>query len=394
MNYLCITSFSDSRHHHQLRGKFKGTTTSFAIQKLSDAASSTKEARQALGCWTRFFWEPVEVEMDGNRTIVLINKSSIQKRFGMSLSKILALSLSKEGANQKLNQLGISSLSASFDALDERAQNIILTSLNLLTIPKKQGKGIVIYKPVGFPSPHARTVAIDWDHNVVYIHLNKEKQGDERLGSGAEGVVKKGYAITSDNIEEVAISAIATPAKHIENVEKILRIVQQIKNEPVIDIRGFTKHLGNDRHGGKQQKIYVYMRLYPKTLEALLREPEITPQDRINIARDLIRAVVVLHAKKVLHDDIKRNNVMIQYQGNRPRARLADFNYSSPLGHQDPYSFFFADLSSLSEVLREIFPLSQRNPSLSLLFRKMNDPTKRPTAQQVLEEFERLYPET
>ena len=80
---------------------------------------------------------------------------------------------------------------------------------------------------------------------------------------------------------------------------------------------------------GKDSKgnicIGYIMEIFPKDLHDCITEKFFSYQDKINIANDLLKALYFLHSNKIIHRDIKPDNIFIDHN---KRAFLGDYSLS------------------------------------------------------------------
>jgi eukaryotic-like serine/threonine-protein kinase len=71
---------------------------------------------------------------------------------------------------------------------------------------------------------------------------------------------------------------------------------------------------------------YVVMEFVPgRSLEALLSHGPLSPRRAVTIAQEVLAALVYVHARGVLHRDVKPANVILHESGDKCQVRLVDF---------------------------------------------------------------------
>src|SRR6187399_2345740 len=90
--------------------------------------------------------------------------------------------------------------------------------------------------------------------------------------------------------------------------------------------------------GEAEGRLFIAMRYVDGTdLKALLRrEGALTPERAVAIAAQVADALDAAHAKGLVHRDVKPSNVLLDQQGGREHAYLADFGLTQSIAEAGP----------------------------------------------------------
>ncbi len=133
------------------------------------------------------------------------------------------------------------------------------------------------------------------------------------LGRGGMGVVYRAYDTKLG--KEVALKVIleAGPSG-VERLAREARAAAALRHEAIVSVL----HLGE--HSGRPYLVMEYVA--GESLGALLSRKPLPLPRKLEIARDLARALEHAHGRGVIHRDVKPSNVLVDQEG---RARLLDF---------------------------------------------------------------------
>eukprot|EP01132_Coremiostelium_polycephalum_P007891 gene7891-9710_t len=138
----------------------------------------------------------------------------------------------------------------------------------------------------------------------------------ERIGKGSFGSVFKGSYLGLD----VAIKKIekADDPEYLKYIDREVSMLQSLRHPFIVQFSGICVH---------STGLYIVTEFVSggDVRQLLKQTPPIGWSKRISIALDLAKAMVFLHAKKIIHRDLKSKNILLdEYQ----RIRLCDFGFA------------------------------------------------------------------
>lgn len=175
------------------------------------------------------------------------------------------------------------------------------------------------------------TIVYDHDDGTSDTYIRKEE-----LGHGGFAIVYR--VVQQGTNQEYAMKVIS---KERYNGPKGAKSFEKLKNE--ILIQKTVNHPNIVRSYGSFSDVfnyYIILEYCPgKTVHDLLLNSEkgyLSEAETRKILQDVIRAVVYLHRKHIIHRDLKLENYMIGSDGN---VKIADFGISVILKHDDEKRF-------------------------------------------------------
>jgi mitogen-activated protein kinase kinase kinase 1 len=142
-------------------------------------------------------------------------------------------------------------------------------------------------------------------------------QKGDFLGSGSFGTVYEGY--TDDGfffaVKEVSLLDQGSQGKQsIYQLEQEISLLSRFKHENIV------QYLGTNKDDGK---LYIFLELVTKgSLEKLYQKYNLRDSQVSAYTRQILSGLSYLHARKVVHRDIKCANILVDVSG---YVKLADF---------------------------------------------------------------------
>ncbi|GAM19016.1 hypothetical protein SAMD00019534_021910 [Acytostelium subglobosum LB1] len=138
----------------------------------------------------------------------------------------------------------------------------------------------------------------------------------ERIGKGSFGSVFKGNYLGLD----VAIKKIekADDPEYLKYIDREVSMLQSLRHPFIVQFSGICVHSSG---------LYIITEFVSggDVRQLLKQTPPITWDKRLSIAVDLAKVLVFLHAKKIIHRDLKSKNILLdEFQ----RIRLCDFGFA------------------------------------------------------------------
>ncbi|EFA75400.1 RasGEF domain-containing protein [Heterostelium album PN500] len=138
----------------------------------------------------------------------------------------------------------------------------------------------------------------------------------ERIGKGSFGSVFRGLYLGL----EVAIKKIekADDPEYLKYIDREVSMLQSLRHPFIVQFSGICVH---------STGLYIITEFVSggDVRQLLKQSPPITWDKRLSIATDLAKVLVFLHAKKIIHRDLKSKNILLdEYQ----RIRLCDFGFA------------------------------------------------------------------
>lgn len=185
----------------------------------------------------------------------------------------------------------------------------------------------------GLPTDWRYTIqSIVMDHRLIKINEDSYKFTRE-LGSGAFGSVYS--ARNSADNKSVAIKVVSLVSLSSAEAEMLAQsILTEIEMSKRLSraSRHFVHMYDFDFH--RQSGLaFLVMELGQKDLEKYLNErPRLTPEERKNIWRQLVNIAMVLHNNKIVHLDIKPQNLIV-FPG--AKVKIADLGIAQKAYQQN-----------------------------------------------------------
>ncbi|XP_068652801.1 serine/threonine-protein kinase TIO-like [Aristolochia californica] len=213
----------------------------------------------------------------------------------------------------------------------------------------------------------------------------------ELVGEGSFGKVYKGRRKYTGQI--VALKFIlkhGKSEKDIHNLRQEIEILKKLKHENIIEMLDAFE---------SSQEFCVVTEFAQGELFEVIEDDKCLPEEQVQaIAKQLVRALYYLHKNRIIHRDMKPQNILI---GAESTVKLCDFGFARAMStntvvlrsikgtplymapelvREQPYNHT-ADLWSLGVILYELFvgqPPFYTNSVYALIKHIVNDPVKYP----------------
>src|SRR5262245_6419808 len=161
----------------------------------------------------------------------------------------------------------------------------------------------------------------------IGLVLDSKYQLLQRLGQGGMGTVYRARRLHIG--DEVAVKLLSHDLLRdnyaIERFRREARSAAMIRHPNVVSIHDFS-----DGTESNPPEAYIVMELIRgESLRSLLeREGRLAPERAINFMRDICAGVATAHRQRLLHRDLKPDNVIISppnVDGERETAKVVDF---------------------------------------------------------------------
>lgn len=213
----------------------------------------------------------------------------------------------------------------------------------------------------------------------------------ELIGEGSFGKVYKGRRkYTSRTVAMKFILKSGKSEKDIHNLRQEIEILRKLKHENIIEMLDAFE---------SPQEFCVVTEFAQGELFEVLEDDKSLPEEQVQaIARQLVRALYYLHSNRIIHRDMKPQNILI---GAGSIVKLCDFGFARAMSantvvlrsikgtplymapelvREQPYNHT-ADLWSLGVILYELFvgqPPFYTNSVYALIRQIVKDPVKFP----------------
>ncbi|XP_030533063.1 serine/threonine-protein kinase TIO isoform X1 [Rhodamnia argentea] len=213
----------------------------------------------------------------------------------------------------------------------------------------------------------------------------------ELVGEGSFGKVYKGRKkYTSQTVAMKFIMKHGKSEKDIHNLRQEIEILRKLKHENIIEMLDAFE---------SPQEFCVVTEFAQGELFEILEDDKCLPEEQVQaIAKQLVRALHYLHSNRIIHRDMKPQNILI---GAGSVVKLCDFGFARAMSmntvvlrsikgtplymapelvREQPYNHT-ADLWSLGVILYELFvgqPPFYTNSVYALIRHIVKDPVKYP----------------
>eukprot|EP01113_Clastostelium_recurvatum_P031971 TRINITY_DN4054_c0_g1_i6.p1 TRINITY_DN4054_c0_g1~~TRINITY_DN4054_c0_g1_i6.p1 ORF type:complete len:1058 (-),score=272.77 TRINITY_DN4054_c0_g1_i6:126-3251(-) len=193
---------------------------------------------------------------------------------------------------------------------------------------------------VGGTKPNRLTMSMSKASRSLLIPSEKDQVVlGEKIGKGSFGDVYRcrisGYVCAAKVVNIKGYNE-----SQLENIKNEILFLSEFRHENIVML------LGHDIVPKRELKIY--MELMPNSLSNYIQQKKaegsrFSRRDVIKIATCLAKALNFLHSKRVIHRDIKSNNVLIEVDNNLDKiteVRLCDFGVSKVLSENTSAATF------------------------------------------------------
>ena len=144
------------------------------------------------------------------------------------------------------------------------------------------------------------------------------------VGTFYEGKYKKGSK------QKIGLKFYLNRKKNEKNEE--VNFLRKIKNKNIVGLFGYLKINDNNTCSVLELAKYGDLENFQKKI---LKRAYLTETLLCYLAKQILDALKYIHNSKILHSDIKQNNILIDYNLN---VKLTDFSVSSSYENKDPNS--------------------------------------------------------
>lgn len=181
---------------------------------------------------------------------------------------------------------------------------------------------------------------------------------DEVLGSGQFGIVYGGkHRKTGRDVAIKIIDKLRFPSRQESQLRNEVAILQNLRSHGVVDLEAMCE---------TPERIYVVMeKLHGDMLEMILSSDKGRLPERITrfIVTQILMALRHLHAKNIVHCDLKPENVLLATEDAFPQVKLCDFGFARIIGEK---SFRRSVVGTPAYLAPEVLRNSGYNRSLDM----------------------------
>ncbi|XP_040184776.1 serine/threonine-protein kinase D1-like [Rana temporaria] len=181
---------------------------------------------------------------------------------------------------------------------------------------------------------------------------------DEVLGSGQFGVVYGGkHRKTGRDVAIKIIDKLRFPSRQESQLRNEVAILQNLRSHGVVDLEAMCE---------TPERIYVVMeKLHGDMLEMILSSDKGRLPERVTrfIVTQILMALRHLHAKNIVHCDLKPENVLLATEDAFPQVKLCDFGFARIIGEK---SFRRSVVGTPAYLAPEVLRNSGYNRSLDM----------------------------
>ncbi|KAF9663223.1 hypothetical protein SADUNF_Sadunf17G0015900 [Salix dunnii] len=226
-------------------------------------------------------------------------------------------------------------------------QVLLLTVNTARTILRMPGRRPIQNEEIAVSSPQASAVFSNPKYRAspaLKISRRRRRITDwERgvlIGKGSFASVYRGYS-NEDGIFFAAKGVSLTDPEHLPHLENEIAILKLLNHENIIH------YYGTHKDG---EMLYIFLELASQgTLEQAYKNCRFTESQVSDYTRQILQGLTYLHSCKVVHGDLKCENILVTKSGG---VKLADFGLSKSM--EDHSYGFPSDICSLGCTVLEM----------------------------------------
>ncbi|KAM4617340.1 serine/threonine-protein kinase D3-like [Discoglossus pictus] len=194
-------------------------------------------------------------------------------------------------------------------------------------------------------------------HNLDISHMYQIFP-DDVLGSGQFGIVYGGkHRKTGRDVAVKVIDKLRFPTRQESQLRNEVAILQNLRSHGVVDLEAMCE---------TPERIFVVMeKLHGDMLEMILSSDKGRLPERITrfLVTQILSALRHLHAKNIVHCDLKPENVLLATEDPFPQVKLCDFGFARIIGEK---SFRRSVVGTPAYLAPEVLRNSGYNRSLDM----------------------------
>ncbi len=281
--------------------------------KFDDPSHHVAIARQ-VNCFTRWFYTPIQARnQKGHEQTVYVNNNSFRKRFSHSIEELGVLGKFFPEYLEVVRK--VKRCSPTIRTLNE---NISEEDI-IKWVIEAERQASEYPKVISNKDSHlGRSLLSSPSGN--YVLLTKTAKGDELAGEGRFKRAK--YAVNLNTGEKRIVAVVRKTSS--EQWEALRNEISYMKS-----LKGYEGVVQIDTAVITGNKCYIIMENCDKG--DLRNAGRLTPEDKLRVARDCAIGVGNIHALKLIHRDLKMNNIFL-YTGRDGllHAKIGDLGTACP----------------------------------------------------------------
>jgi sulfatase modifying factor 1 len=156
----------------------------------------------------------------------------------------------------------------------------------------------------------------------------------DKLGGGGFGTVYKAY----DNVEQtyVALKFFNRTDLHKYSLKAEIARAKKLSNDNLCKYFSLEEKSISNIHGEEESLEIAILEYIPGgAIDKYLQKH---PQHRDRILKDVLRGLLYLHSKGIIHRDISPSNILVDDSGAQPVAKIIDFGISKEINGEHSVS--------------------------------------------------------
>ncbi len=342
MNSISNYNFEDSDKLFGYKHRVNITMSSGKVYNI--AAEEDVEKLFLPKCLRKIFWAKVHLfDQDGNSKTFFVNRNSLAKRTGTSdsLTKF-ALKMGKKDQSfdsamkilhkaDKIAESMVNDYWLRSRQLQKTGEIVKIIEKNKADYRERaESEGGFVEKRKG----HTFVVRIDpKDPNKTNFYIKQAKL----IGKGG---FKKVHSLLDYESEKpkYALSIQKLNKRHPEDMDyprKGFEITSRLKNSKnimqgeLLYEDGVTRNAdGNIEKVNKNASVYLVTKLYKGTFAKIAKSKNFTLKDKLIVFSDILQGVSDMHAKNIVHCDLKNANVLYKMKDGKLKIKIIDTDLS------------------------------------------------------------------